>query len=203
MTIRGIVFDIGGVLEITPRTGWQAGWELQLNLQPGELNERLMPVWRGGSSGELSEEEVNRGIAEILSLDDAQLEAFLGDLWGEYLGTINLELARYFAGLRPRYKTAILSNSFAGARRREQAAYGFGDTCDFIVYSHEEGIKKPDYRIYKLTCERLGLPPNQVIFLDDVEEAIMAAREVGIHGIQFKNNTQAIADIETLLALAD
>src|SRR3954454_18895044 len=119
MAIRAVVFDIGGVLEIAPKTGWEAKWEGRLGLRPGELNEQLLGVWKDGSSGKITEEEVKQGVGEILGLDRAQVDAFMRDLWDEYTGTLNVELAGYFASLRPLYKTAILSNSFAGARRHE------------------------------------------------------------------------------------
>jgi epoxide hydrolase-like predicted phosphatase len=199
MPIQTVLFDIGGVLEITPMTGWEAKWETQLGLNAGELNTRLKHVWMDGSSGKMSEADVERNIAETLGLDSAQLAAFVTDLWDEYLGELNVELAAYFAGLRPRYQTAILSNSFAGARRREHERYGFGDLCDLIIYSHEEGIKKPDERIFALACERLGVQASEVIFLDDVPEAIEAATRFGMHGILFTSTTQAIADIEACL----
>jgi putative hydrolase of the HAD superfamily len=199
MAIKAVVFDIGGVLEITPGTGWDEKWEARLGLQPGELPQRLRTPWTGGSIGTVSEEEVETSTREILGLDQEQLEEFMSDLWDDYLGTLNVELAAYFAGLRPRYKTGILSNSFVGAREKEQERYGFGDMCDVIVYSHEVGMKKPDRRIYQLLCERLGVQPWEVIFLDDVPQAIEAAQEVGIHGIVFKNTAQAIADIEACI----
>src|SRR3954466_14230186 len=107
MAIRVVVFDIGGVLEIAPKTGWEARWEERLGLRPGELNERLMDVWKDGSSGKITEEEVEQGVGEILGLDRTQGEALMRDLWDEYTGTLNVELAGYFASLRPRYKTAI------------------------------------------------------------------------------------------------
>ncbi len=50
MAIRAVVFDIGGVLEITPRTGWVEKWEARLHLKPAELDERLMDVWRAGTA---------------------------------------------------------------------------------------------------------------------------------------------------------
>ena len=99
-----------------------------------------------------------------------QLAAFMSDLWDEYLGTLNVELADYFAAIRPRYQTAIISNSFVGAREKEHERYSFGDMCDLIVYSHEVGIKKPDPRIFELACERLGIQPSEMIFLDDVQK---------------------------------
>lgn len=199
MAIRVVVFDIGGVLEITPRTGWDEKWEVRLNLKPGELSERLRTVWRAGSVGTMSEEEVEKSTGEILGLDQQQLAAFMSDLWEEYLGELNVELAAYFASLRPRYQTAIISNSFVGARRKEQERYGFGDMCDLIVYSHEVGIQKPDRRIYELACERLGVQPEEIVFLDDVDAAVAAARELGIHAILFRDTAQAIADINTCL----
>ena len=199
MTIRAIVFDVGGVLEMTPLTGWQALWEARLNLQPGKLSERLRDVWRGGSIGTLSEADVERCVAERLELDQTQLDAFMSDLWTEYLGTLNVDLATYFAELRPQYQTAILSNSFVGAREREQAHYQFDQLCDFILYSHEVGIAKPDPRIYALLCERLGVQPAEVIFVDDHEEAVDPARALGIHGILFEDTTQVIAAIEACI----
>ncbi len=199
MTIRAVVFDIGGVLEITPRTGWVEKWEARLHLKPGELDERLMDVWKDGSSGKISEEEVEQSIGEIMRIDQEQVEALMADLWEEYLGELNVELAAYFASLRPRYQTAILSNSFAGARDKEQERYHFAEMCDLLIYSHEVGMAKPEKRIFELTCERLGVQPAEMIFLDDHERAAVAARELGIHAILFQNTAQAIAAIQACL----
>ena len=49
MTIRVITFDIGGVLEITPKLGVTEKWETKLGLAAGELDKRLYNVWKGGS----------------------------------------------------------------------------------------------------------------------------------------------------------
>ncbi|GAA5526319.1 HAD family phosphatase [Herpetosiphon gulosus] len=200
--IKAIVFDIGGVLEITPRTGWVERWEQQLGLAADSINQQLHDLWLGGSIGTISEQVVEAGIAERLGLDSSQLAAFLADLWAEYLGKLNAELAEFFASLRPRYTTAILSNSFVGARQREQAAYGFEDICDLIIYSHEEGLKKPDPAFYRLACERLKVQPHEMIFLDDIDVVVEAARNLGIKAIHYHSNQQAIAEIQALLAAA-
>jgi epoxide hydrolase-like predicted phosphatase len=199
MAIRAAVFDIGGLLEITPRTGWVEKWEARLHMQPGELDQRLMGVWRAGSSGTISEEDVEKSVGEILGIDRGQVEAFMADLWEEYLGELNAPLAAYFSSLRPRYQTALLSNSFVGARGREQERYHFADMTDVIIYSHEEGIAKPERRIFELTCERLGVQSEEVVFLDDVELNVAAAREFGIQAILFRGTKEAIADIQACL----
>jgi epoxide hydrolase-like predicted phosphatase len=121
-------------------------------------------------------------------------------VWREYVGTANTELIEYARRLRPRYRTGIVSNSFVGAREREQAAYGFEDLVEEIVYSHEAGFSKPDPRIYALICTRLNVPPEEMIFLDDVEMCVAGARDAGIHAVRYQDNAQAIAEIEKLLA---
>jgi epoxide hydrolase-like predicted phosphatase len=199
MAIRAIVFDIGGVLEITPNLGIDEKWETKLGLQLGTFNTRLHDIWHGGSIGTITEAEVHQGIAGIMGMSAEQVNAFMRDVWVEYLGTLNLELADYFRGLHTRFITGILSNSFVGAREREQAHYHFDEMTHDIIYSREVGLSKPDRRIYELTCQRLGVQPHEMIFLDNVQQAVDAACEVGIHGILFTDNIQAIADIEACI----
>ena len=201
MTIQAVVFDIGGVLEINRDLGVTGMWESRLGLGPGELNERMADVWRGGSIGTISEDDVRQAVRERLGLDGGPLAEFMSDIWREYLGTANTELIGYVRQLRPRCRTGILSNSFVGAREREQAAYGFEDLVDVIIYSHECGMSKPDPGIYALTCERLQVEPAQTVFLDDSEPCVEGARQAGIHAVLFQDNSQAIGDIESLLAL--
>jgi epoxide hydrolase-like predicted phosphatase len=201
MTIRAVVFDIGGILEITPDLGWAPAWESRLGLAPGEIGERLADAWRGGEIGTVGEAEVRPAARDRLGLDEGQLAQFLADLWRDYLGTANTELIEYARGLRPRYRTGILSNSFVGAREREQAAYGFEDLVDELVYSHECGLSKPDPRSYALVCSRLGVKPAQTVFLDDHGPNVDGARQAGLHAVLYTGNAQAIRDIEELLRL--
>jgi putative hydrolase of the HAD superfamily len=161
----------------------------------------MADAWAGGSIGTISEADVHRAAAELLGLDQQGVAEFMADLWDEYLGTANTELIEYARSLRPRYRTGILSNSFVGAREREQAAYGFEDLVDEIVYSHECGMSKPDPGIYALACARLAVEPAQMVFVDDYEPCVEGARRAGIHAVLYRDNVQAIKDIENLLAL--
>jgi epoxide hydrolase-like predicted phosphatase len=197
--INAVVFDIGGVLTIAPRISdfrvFQR-WETELGLEPGQIISRAHCAWESGRNGTITEDEFHRSLGESLVWDDEQVRAFMRDFWAEYRGTPNAELARYFANLRPSYRTALLSNSFVGAREKQQ---DLSEIADLIVYSHEVGISKPDHRIYEMVCERLGVDPNQASFLDDSESYVAAARAVGMRGILFRNNAQAIAEIDACL----
>lgn len=109
-------------------------------------------------------------------------------------------MASYFQGLRLRYRTATLSNSMVGARQREQARYGLAKMTDLLVYSDEEGVAKPDPRIYRITCDRLGVRPDETVFLDDTEECVVAPRALGMRAVRFQSTTQAIANVEDCLS---
>jgi epoxide hydrolase-like predicted phosphatase len=200
--IRAVVFDIGGVLEIAPGLGVDRAWEVRLGLSAGEINQRMGDVWAAGGLGTITLANVHQAVRERLGLDGGQLAGFMDDVWREYLGRANTELIDYARRLRPRYRTGIISNSFVGAREREQAAYGFEDLVDEIVYSHEAGASKPDPRIYALACQRLDVSAGEMAFLDDVDTCVAGARAAGIHAVLYQDNAQAIAEIDQLLATA-
>jgi epoxide hydrolase-like predicted phosphatase len=197
--IKAVVLDIGGVLEWTPPTGHVERWEAALGLRPEELNRTMADVWRGGRLGTLTEQQVEAAFAERLGFSPADLDAFMTGFWNEYLGTPNTELIDWFGGLRRRCRTGIVSNSFVGAREREQERYGFEDLTEVIIYSHEVGLAKPDPAIYALVCRRLEVAPEEAVFLDDRQAAVEGAEAIGMTGVLFRDNAQAIAAIEALL----
>jgi HAD superfamily hydrolase (TIGR01509 family) len=198
MVRRCIILDIGGVLEITPDTGWEERWESDLGLPAGGLRSRLWSTWKGGSIGTVSEAEVVAQTSERLGLSAARTEAFMADLWHEYLGTPNTELMDHVRGLRGRCTLGILSNSFVGAREREEQRYRFSELVDEIVYSHETGLSKPDPRAFEAACDRLGVTPGNCLFVDDVPVNVEAARTMGMQAHLFTGldgNAEAIARI--------
>ena len=194
-----MVFDIGGVLAVTPFLGVNEKWDHRLGLAPGGIENRLHSVLSAGGIGAVTLDEVHQRIGELLRLDPAHVAAFMADAWEEYLGTLNVGLADYFTSLRPAYRTAIISNSFVGAREREQERFGFEQMTDLIIYSHEAGVAKPDRRVFDLACERLDVRPEEMVFLDDVEPYVEAAREAGIQAILFTGTSEAIADVHARL----
>lgn|SRR5512132_3372871 len=121
MPVRAVVFDIGGVLEVPTDTDLAGRWEQRLGLRPGELFERLRRsgLGRDANLGRVSEVEFARALGRLYGLDPLTTEDLLADLWDWYVGELNTEMADYFRRLRPRYRTAILSNAAAGGRREE------------------------------------------------------------------------------------
>jgi putative hydrolase of the HAD superfamily len=78
---------------VTPSTGWEEGWAGKLGLSRVEFEQRLAAPWKSGATGTATLAEIEQRISESLGLDHLQLRAFMDDVWTEYLGTLNVELA--------------------------------------------------------------------------------------------------------------
>ena len=99
------------------------------------------------------------------------------------------------------YATAILSNDPGGPgadpiRSWEQAGY-----VDTVVLSGEVGVDKPDPEIFAITAERLEVPVNDCILVDDSILNIKGAVECGLIGVYYQQFDRAIVEITGLLSL--
>jgi epoxide hydrolase-like predicted phosphatase len=207
MGIRAVGVDLGGVLErIDEARQFLEGWRVRLRMSEEDyLRGLLWPLTTadpgdGAKTGGVTEAQLRERYVVALGLSDGQAGEFMADLWDWYCGELDAQLAGYVAGLRPRYRTGILSNSIDGARREEQARFGFEQLVDVIVYSHEAGLAKPDPRAYLLLCEELGVAPEELVFLDNRAPNVEAACQLGIHGLLHVSTEQTIAAVDSLLS---
>src|SRR5215813_8539224 len=203
MAVRAVVFDIGGVLERIDdfEAALGNGWRKRLGMSPQEFHAALAAIDPGklAETGQMSEAEYADRYATCLGLSPAQLAEFMADMWDWYCGELDREMMAFAASLRPRVRTAIVSNSADGARREELSRYAFDEIFDPIIYSHEVGLAKPDPAIFELVCSRMGVTPDQSIFVDDVPEHCEAASRVGMHAIQHRSTPQTITAVTALI----
>jgi putative hydrolase of the HAD superfamily len=74
------------------------------------------------------------------------------------------------------------------------------DIFEMVIDSGYVGYRKPEKQIYEITLERLGLPAEVCLFVDDMELNCDAARELGFTAVQYRDADQAIADVRAALA---
>jgi putative hydrolase of the HAD superfamily len=73
---------------------------------------------------------------------------------------------------------------------------------DVFVESRALGLRKPDPGIYLQACERLGVPPPEVVFLDDIGQNLKSARALGMATIKVDEPEPALDELGALLGLA-
>ena len=72
---------------------------------------------------------------------------------------------------------------------------------DVVIESSKVGIRKPDPKIYQMTCEQISIAPEETIYLDDLGINLKPARALGMATIKVLNANQALADLEKLLGI--
>ena len=200
MTIKAVVLDVGGVLEVVDDDVFPDPAEQRLGLEPGSVLGGLAALPGDAILGQVSQAHVRDEWQRSLGIDDEQAHELMADFWRWYVGTPDRTLLDWFAAQRPARLTGILSNSAPGAREAERH-HGFEEVADDIVYSHEVGVAKPDPAAYALATRRLGVEPGEVVFLDDVEANVEAARAYGWHAVLHVATTTSIREMERIISI--
>lgn len=198
MSFRAVIFDIGGVLSHRSDLAPQRKWEIRLGLSDGQLADLIFsnPVTQRAMVGAATPDDVWAMIAEQIQLPRSDILALRAEFWHGHAW--NTDLLAFCRTLRPRYKTAVLSDAWIDARTAFQS-YINSELFDVIVYSAEEGIKKPNPEIFLRTLVRLGVAPKEAIYIDDRRENVDAAQVLGIQGILFTNTSEVRTTITTML----
>jgi FMN phosphatase YigB (HAD superfamily) len=188
--ITAIVFDCFGVLATD---GWLP-FRRQYFGTEGDLFERAATVNKQVDAGLISFDDfiaVVAGLADMtperarhLIVNNVPDEALLGYIAGQ---------------LKPDYKIGMLSN-VAGNWLGDMFTEAQVALFDAVALSYETSFVKPDPRAYQTICDRLGVPPEECVFLDDQERYCTAARDGGMQAIVYQNFAQAKAELEQLLA---
>ena len=108
-------------------------------------------------------------------------------------------LAGYIAGLRPHYRTAILTNAGTDFRKTFGAAYRLDQKVDRLIISAEEGLAKPDPAIFLHAAAQMGVSAQESIFIDDRAENVEGACQAGMEAFLFESSEQTITRLKTLL----
>jgi len=82
-------------------------------------------------------------------------------------------------------RLALLTNNVKEFGDSWRAMFPVDDLFEVIVDSSAVGLRKPDPRIYRLTCERVGVTPDVAVFVDDNSDNVAAAAAVGMEVVQF------------------
>lgn len=80
---------------------------------------------------------------------------------------------------------AMLTNNIPPLVARIDHERPLADWFDAVVASYEVGVLKPHPRIYQVCLEKLGVAAAEALFVDDREENVAAAVDLGLHGLCF------------------
>ena len=185
MSIKAVIFDVGGVLLRTEDLSGRCQWADRYGLGPWELAEAVFnsPVARAATVGKATEADVWEAVRMAFNLSPDELREFHRDFWSG--DRFDDSLLDWVASVRGRYRTGILSNAWGGARQFLTSNSKIVSAFEELVISAEEGLRKPQLEIYERALQRLNVTAPEAVFVDDVLENVAAARQLGLAAIHF------------------
>lgn len=183
--IKNVVFDIGGVLADYKIKEFLANKGFDEAMIKRILKASIMsPYWGKFERAELTEEETLKAFASL----DPEIE---DELYKAYSNVEGMLVIRDFAiPLVKKLKEAGL-NVYYLSNYSKKAYDECGDSLAFMEYmdggilSFMVGKTKPDSEMYKLFLNEYGLKPEKCVFVDDTEENVVCAGELGFNGIVY------------------
>ena len=209
MAIRAVISDFGGVLT-TPLLRSFVAFQDETGISFEALGKAMhRAAERNGAYPLFELEKGNLTEAEFLELLRDNLEPELG-----HRPELNRFKEIYFDALEPNepmielmrdikrrgLRMALLTNNVREWEPLWRTMLPVDEIFELIVDSAFVGMRKPEPEIYELTLERIGgVAAPECVFIDDTELNCDAARELGMTAVQFRDNGQAIAEIERAL----
>jgi epoxide hydrolase-like predicted phosphatase len=194
--IKALIFDLGNVLIFFD---WKIA-ERRLNeIQEGlgTLTTKFLKennsIIKNLEKGKLTEDEFLNMIKSHLNskIDKITIAKIFSEIFWE-----NSELTKLLPELRKNYKLFLLSNTNIIHRKFGWDHYNFLKNFDKLFLSYEVGFAKPEEEIYQLVIHSIDLNPSEVLYIDDIEEYVNAAKNLGWNAVQFKSNEKLIEDLK-------
>jgi epoxide hydrolase-like predicted phosphatase len=185
MQLKAVIFDAGDVLIRTVDIERRTLWETKLGLAPGQAEHIVFggEVDWAVQLGQISDEAHWRWVQDRLGLDAAAVDRFRDDFFaGDVLDT---DLLAYIDRLRKYYQVGLLSNASSIARWLFTEKYPILEHFDSVTISAEEGVMKPDPRIFRVALERAGVEPGEALFVDDVLRNVEGAQAIGMQALHY------------------
>lgn len=201
--IQTLIFDFGGVLVKSPNLTWLRcfegvlGFENDPELKAIFTNPNESQLVREMCLGNLTEDQLIDLVAEKMALRPRTLNRIRKGVFSKR--HLNRPLLKFMTGLQSEYQLAILSNAGNQAREIIENHYHLDAYVEEIIISAEEGVIKPDHRIYQIAMDRLKATPETSLFIDDFMVNVFSARDFGMSAVQFINNYQVITAIRDYL----
>jgi epoxide hydrolase-like predicted phosphatase len=198
---RGLLVDFGGVLTTNVFESFRAFCEAE-GLEPNTVKEMFrsrgdgLELLRQLERGELTVEEFEPKFAAVLGIE-ARAEGMVERLFsGVGPDEPMIEAVRRVraAGV----PTGLISNSWGRTTYDEQL---IDELFDATVISGDVGLHKPEPEIFHLGAERLGVPPPECVFVDDLRENCEGAEAVGMTAILHRGADSTLPELERLLGL--
>jgi putative hydrolase of the HAD superfamily len=197
---RGLLVDFGGVLTTNVFESFRAFGEAE-GLDPDAVKREFrsrgegLALLRQLERGELTVEEFEPKFGAVLGVRET--EGMVERLFAG-VGPDEAMIAAVRRVRQSGIPTGLISNSWGGTSYDKVV---MDELFDEAVISGEVGLHKPEPEIFVMGAERIGVPPEECVFVDDLRENCEGAEAVGMTAILHRGAEATVPELERLLGL--
>lgn len=206
MVYRAVLFDIGGVLTVSPVT--RIINYCRDNAIPDDTRFAIFGPedgpWSCFERSELDRDGFAAAFDEHIRPSGAAVTGLGFMNWFFQGFEPRPEMLAVVEALRPNYKLAAITNNVARDEPSHKRTSGLDahSLFEVVVESALVGARKPEPRIFQIACELLGVAPEESVFLDDLGANLKGARALGMQTIKVDHTTSAIDELESVLGIS-
>ena len=209
--IQAVLWDFGGVLTTSPFEAFNR-YETEHGLPADFIrtinaNNPFDNAWAKFESSRIDFAGFDRAFAEESAAAGHRVRG--QDVVALLSGDLRPRMVRVLEHCKGHFKLACITNNVKSGTGPAMASDGSKaqrvrqvmELFDLVVESSIEGIRKPNPKIYELTCDRLGVAPADTVFLDDLGINLKPARALGMQTIKVLGEDQAISELAAVTGL--
>jgi putative hydrolase of the HAD superfamily len=196
--IRAVIFDFGNVIASFDYQGIVQRLSPFSGFSTADLEQQLrqsIPFFQRFETGSIVGDAFYREFVDLtrLRLGKEELMQMFADIFSPISFTCDL-LPR----LKPRYRLGLLSNTNPWHFERVIRHTAVFPLFDAVSLSFQVGAMKPDPRIYQDMLHKLDLPPAECVFIDDLQENVTAAHNLGLAAILYTTPDTLLTALKSL-----
>lgn len=180
--MKAIIFDLGGVIA------------LQKNLYYVPIFPDV-ELWKKAEKGEINEAELWQSLENYHKKTSQEL---IESLFNER--EKNTELLAFLKEKKSEIKLGFINNGLSGMMDKMVKEWKLGDIFDVMLNSSKEKVSKPDPKIYLLASEKLGVKPEDCLYVGKKESYVDIAMSLGMKGLVYKDFVDFKNQISNLLS---
>jgi putative hydrolase of the HAD superfamily len=205
--IKGVIFDVGGVLAIGKRLlkirgayhhkGLHEFMAKKFNVSLDQYFDSIDTPYARSIIKEITKKQFLNKVSKNFNTTSKKLEKFYKEAIKRNFKQ-NKELYNIAFKLKKQgYKIAILSDQWH-ISKEVLMPEKYTKKFNAVIVSCDVGIRKPNPKIYKLVLKKLKLPAKNTVFIDNQKWNIKPAKKLGMNTILFKNNKQTLKELKKL-----
>ncbi len=183
--LKAVLCDLGGVIALFDEETIRKRLEgiARRSLDEPEVGPAFLEELFRFERGELMPEEFFQRTKELLEVE-VPFEKFVR-VWEDNFW-LNPKAVEELERLRGRFRLVLVSNTDPLHWRHIDRTFDIGRLFDELVLSYEVGAIKPDRKMFEVALEKAGVEPPEALYVDDLEENVRAAAEVGMHTLLYR-----------------